>query len=64
VVNNVALDLQNSIVSSNSATRSGGGILLDAFTIPATGGGILDAGHLTLGNSVVTGNNFPDDITR
>ena len=29
-----------------------------------SGGGILDAGHLTLGNSVVTGNNVPDDISR
>src|SRR4051812_31174095 len=160
-VHNVALDLQNSIVSSNFATRSGGGIVLEAFTIPAkitgtmvvhnragevgggifivaecvaqisnstiarntaqfqgggvyaegasqstiqgttvsdntsqstgggifidfgepkprmsidtssivgnravgNGGGILDAGNLTLGNSVVTGNNFPDDIS-
>ena len=35
LVNNAALDLQNSIVSSNAATESGGGIDLGAFTIPA-----------------------------
>jgi hypothetical protein len=161
-VNNAALDLQNSIVSSNSATQSGGGIDLGAFTVPAkitstmvihnrsggagggiaveaecvaqisnssitrntaatsggglfaegasqstirgttvsdntsqgngggifldsgepkprmtlatsslvgnraavNGGGIFDAGALTLGTSVVTGNNLPTDITR
>lgn len=160
-VKNVALDLQNSIVSSNEATQQGGGILLDATTIPAritrtmivhnraaglgggihvgaesvarisnstvarntamqggglfangasqssidtttfadntsqstgggiflssgepkptmtiattslvgnkavgSGGAILDAGRLTLGSSVVTGNNVPDDISR
>jgi len=54
-VNTVALDLQNSIITSNSATRGGGGIILNAFTIPAkisgsviahnrageTGGGIM-----------------------
>ena len=34
-VNNAALDLENSIVSSNSATQSGGGIDLGAFTVPA-----------------------------
>jgi hypothetical protein len=35
LVNNVALDLENSIVSSNSATQDGGGIDLGAFTVPA-----------------------------
>jgi predicted outer membrane repeat protein len=53
-VQGVALDLQNSIVSSNFAGGSGGGILLEAFAVPAkitgsmivhnrarTGGGIM-----------------------
>jgi hypothetical protein len=35
LVNNAALDLQNSIVSSNAATQSGGGIDLGASTVPA-----------------------------
>jgi hypothetical protein len=34
-VNNVALDLQNSIVSSNVAANNGGGIDVGAFTVPA-----------------------------
>jgi nitrous oxidase accessory protein NosD len=34
-VNNAALDLENSIVSSNSATQSGGGIDVGVSTVPA-----------------------------
>jgi Pectinesterase len=34
-INDAALDLQNSIVSSNAATVNGGGIDVGAFTVPA-----------------------------
>ena len=72
--------IQGTTVSDNTSQSDGGGIYLDSgepsprMTIDTSsivgnravgnGGGILDAGHLTLGNSVVTGNNFPDDISR
>lgn len=72
--------IQGTTVSDNTSQSDGGGIYLDngepnpRMTIDTSsivgnravgnGGGILDAGRLTLGNSVVTGNNFPDDISR
>jgi hypothetical protein len=72
--------IQGTTISDNTSQANGGGIFLDTgepkprMTIAtssvvgnraaANGGGIFDAGSLTLGTSVVTGNNVPTDITR